>query len=163
VSNGNITISQTGSISGGHDGIRAQTNGNGNIAVTTGANANITAGSLYGIEAQSNGQGSISVTTASGDVITSASVGIDAYNQATAIPQSGLLTVSSIAVSASGTINSGVSLTGSSSRPAGILAGYRGGTTPPGVTASGPTISGAGTRPSPIMRRQRLTLPTCLA
>ena len=126
--NGNVTVSQTGSISGGYDGIRAQTNGNGTVTVTTGASANITGGSRYGIEALANGQGSISVITATGDVITSASVGIDAYNQAGLIPQSGGVTTSSISVTASGTIDSGTLLTGSGSRPAGILAGYRGGT-----------------------------------
>ena len=61
--------------------------------------------------------------------ISSGSVGIDAYNQATSVPQTSGVTTSSISVVAYGTINSGSLLTGSSSRPAGILAGYRGGTT----------------------------------
>ena len=97
------------------DGIRAQTNGNGNVTVTTGAGATITAItgiSLYGIEAFSNGQGNISVTTASGDFIFSGSVGINAYNQATSIPQVDGLTNSSISVTAYGTINSGTTYTG---------------------------------------------------
>src|SRR6185312_15272395 len=83
----------------------------------------------YGIEAVSNSTGSISVTTGANDVIISGSVGIDAYNQATSIPQQGGLTTSNITVTAAGTIESGFLLTGVSSRPAGILAGYRGGTT----------------------------------
>ncbi|MGH3583939.1 MAG: beta strand repeat-containing protein, partial [Mycobacterium sp.] len=45
-----VTVAQTGNVTGGHDGIRAQTNGNGNIIVTTGPNATITGTSLYGIE-----------------------------------------------------------------------------------------------------------------
>src|SRR5262249_21633635 len=93
-----------------------------NIIITTGSGANITGETLYGIEAVANGRGSISVTTAS--VINSASVGINAYNQATVLPQNANSTIS---VTANGTINSGTVLTGAGARPAGILAGYRGG------------------------------------
>ena len=126
-----VTVGQTGNVTGGYDGIRAVTNGSGNVIVTTGANATITGRLHYGIEATSNGTGSINVTmaAAAGDVVTSGSVGINAYNQATAIPQILGLTSSTISVTAYGTINSGVLLTGSGGRPAGILAGYRGGTT----------------------------------
>ena len=126
-----VTVGQTGNVTGGYDGIRAITNGSGNVIVTTGANATITGRLHYGIEATSNGTGSINVTmaAAAGDVVTSGSVGINAYNQATAIPQILGLTSSTISVTAYGTINSGVLLTGSGGRPAGILAGYRGGTT----------------------------------
>ena len=126
-----VAVSTTGNVTGGYDGIRAVTNGSGNVIVTTGANATIAGRLRYGIEATSNGTGSINVTMAAvvGDVITSGSVGINAYNQATALPQISGVTSSSIAVTAYGTINSGDLLTGSSSRPAGILAGYRGGTT----------------------------------
>src|SRR6266446_1466310 len=95
----------------------------------TAPSAAITAAQLYGIEASSNGTGNIAVTTATNDVITSGSAGINAYNQATSIPQVGGLTNSSISVTANGTINSGPGLTLGSSRPAGILAGYKGGTT----------------------------------
>ena len=66
------------------------------------------------------------MANAAGDVINSASVGINVYNQATAIPQISGVTSSTIAVTAYGTINSGTLLTGTSARPAGILAGYRG-------------------------------------
>ena len=85
----NVTVSQTGNITGGYDGIHAVTNGSGNVLVTTGANATIAGRLSYGIEAVSNGIGSINVTmaAAAGDVITSGSVGINAYNQATAIAQ----------------------------------------------------------------------------
>ncbi|QDW47974.1 hypothetical protein FFI89_032165 [Bradyrhizobium sp. KBS0727] len=124
-----VTVTQSGNVIGGRDGIRAQTNGNGNVTVTTGAGATITGTSLYGIEAASNGQGSISVTTAAGGTVNSGSAGINVYNQATSIPQVGGVTVSSIAVTANGTINSGMTYTGGGGRPAGILAGYKGGTT----------------------------------
>ena len=124
-----ITVNQTGNISGGYDGVHALTDGNGNVTVLTAPNATISATRFYGIEATSNGQGSVVVTTAANDVIASGSAGINAYNQAPSIPQVGGITTSSISVTAVGTINSGSGLTGSSSRPAGILAGYKGGTT----------------------------------
>ena len=124
--NADVTVTQTGNVTGGHDGIRAQTNGNGNVTVTTGANATITGITLYGIEAYSNGQGNITVTTVSGDFINSGSVGINAYNQATSIAQAAN---SFISVTANGIINSGATYTGGGGRPAGILAGYKGGTT----------------------------------
>ena len=136
--NDDVTVTQTGNVSGGRGGIRAQTNGNGNVTVTTGTGATITGTSLYGIEAFSNGQGNITVTTASGDTIISGSVGINVYNQATSIPQVGGLTVSTISVTAYGEIDSGTTYTGQGSRPAGILAGYKGGTTnTPNATAFG--------------------------
>ncbi|WP_079566273.1 Ig-like domain-containing protein [Bradyrhizobium erythrophlei] len=124
-----VTVEQTGNISGGYDGIHALTDGNGNVTVITGPNALISGGRFYGIEATSNGTGSISVTTTTNDIVTSGSAGINAYNQATSIPQVGGITTSSITVTAVGTINSGSDLTGSSSRPAGILAGYKGAAT----------------------------------
>ncbi len=137
--NGNdVTVSQSGTISGQHDGIRALTNGNGNVSVIIVANATITANQLYGIEATSSGTGSIIVTTAANDVITSGSAGINAYNQATLIPQGA---TSLILVTTFGTINSGTALTGGSNRPAGILAGYKGGTTnTPNASVSGNVV-----------------------
>jgi hypothetical protein len=133
-----VTVTQSGSVIGGRDGIRAQTNGNGNVTVTTGVGATITGTSLYGIEAFSNGQGNIAVTTASGGTINSGSAGINVYNQATSIPQVTGVTVSLIAVTTNGIINSGTTYTGGGSRPAGILAGYKGGTT----NTSNPTAFG---------------------
>jgi hypothetical protein len=126
---GNVVVSQTGNIIGGTDGIRAFTDGNGNVTVTTAAAKTIYGATRYGIEAASFGTGSVSVTTALNDLITSASVGLNVYNQATAVAQAGGATVSTITVTANGTINSGALPTGSGSRPAGILAGYAGGTT----------------------------------
>ncbi|MBR0712180.1 Ig-like domain-containing protein [Bradyrhizobium liaoningense] len=132
--NGDITVSQSGNITGGHDGIRVQTNGNGNISITTAPNpleatAQIIGSTLYGIEAQSKGTGSIQINAGAGTVITSAGVGINAYNEAVSLPKVGGVIASSISVNASGVINSGTVLTGQGSRPAGILAGYKGGTT----------------------------------
>src|SRR5579871_2217634 len=122
----NIIVDQTGSISGGDSGIRAFTDGNGNITITTASGVSITGSQLFGISAGSFGTGSISVTTASGDIITSGSAGISAFNDATSIPQVGGLTTSSITVTAAGTINSGTTLTSSYFPPAGIVVGYNG-------------------------------------
>jgi len=97
------------------------------VTITSGG-ANITGINRNAIEAFSNSTGSISITTAASDVLTSGSAGINAYNQATSIPQVGGITTSSITVAARGTINSGTALTGIGARPAGILAGYKGGT-----------------------------------
>nr|WP_246583580.1 Ig-like domain-containing protein [Bradyrhizobium iriomotense] len=132
--NNDITVSQSGNVTGGHDGIRVQTNGNGNISVTTAPNpleatAQIIGLTLYGIEAQSKGTGNIQITTGTGTVVTSGGVGINAYNEAVSLPKVGGVIASSISVNASGVINSGTVLTGQGSRPAGILAGYKGGTT----------------------------------
>jgi hypothetical protein len=123
-----VTVSHSGAIFGGIDGIRALTNGNGNVTVSTGP-ATVYGTTRNAIEATSNGRGNIVVTTAVGGILFSGSSGISANNQATSIPQVGGITASSISVTANGTINSGTTLTGSGSRPAGVLAGYKGGTT----------------------------------
>jgi hypothetical protein len=123
----NINLAPTGNISGSEDGVEAFTVGQGNIVINS-SGANISAARRYGIEATSNSAGNISVTTSATDQISSGSVGINAYNQASILPQLGGVTASSITVSAHGSINSGAILTGSGARPAGILAGYRGGT-----------------------------------
>jgi hypothetical protein len=125
---GSVVVSQTGNIIGGADGIHAFTDGNGNVAVATGSGKTISGAGAYGIEAASFGTGSISVTMTTNGLVTSGSAGIFAYNQAPSIPQVGGVTTSSISVTAVGTINSGPTLTGQSSHPAGILAGYKGGT-----------------------------------
>ena len=127
VSSSNVTVNPTGNILGAYDGIKALTFGTGNVNITSGG-ANITGINRNAIEAFSNSTGSISITTAASDVLTSGSAGINAYNQATSIPQVGGITTSSITVAARGTINSGTALTGIGARPAGILAGYKGGT-----------------------------------
>ncbi|WP_453951577.1 Ig-like domain-containing protein [Bradyrhizobium sp. USDA 377] len=132
--NSDITVSQSGNVIGGHDGIRVQTNGNGNISVTTAPNpieatAQIIGLTLYGIEAQSKGTGNIQINAGAGTVITSGGVGINAYNEAISLAKVGGSIASSITVNASGAIISGTALTGQGSRPAGILAGYKGGET----------------------------------
>jgi hypothetical protein len=127
--NSNITVDQTGNISGGYDGIRAITYGNGNVTVVTGPNAHISGSQLYGIIALSYGTGSLSVTTTTNDIVTSGSAGIVAQSDATSIPQVGGVTTSLISVTAAGTINSGSALTSSNFPPAGIIAGYNGTTT----------------------------------
>ena len=117
-----VIVSQTGSVSGGHDGIDAVTCGNGNVSVTTAANATVAAAALFGIEAQSFGPGDVLVTTAMGDQINSPSTGIHAENYATAIsPSAG----SAVTVNAYGSINFG-SVVPSGGHPRGILAWYAG-------------------------------------
>ena len=112
------------------DGIRAFNFGAGNVTVTDGANTTIQttgANGQYGIEGYSAGAGNISVTTSAGDTVESAGSGINADNQATAIAQSAN---SNITVETNGIIDSGTTVnTDGGSRPAGILAGYEGGTT----------------------------------
>ena len=126
----NVTVNQTGNVTGGLSGINALTDGTGDVSVTTGSNATVTGTALYGIDAESYGTGSISVTTAAGDTVNSASTSILAVNGATAIPQSAGSTVT---ISAYGTINTGTTLQTSGSRPAGILAAYRGAATGTGT------------------------------
>jgi hypothetical protein len=122
--NGDVTVAQTGNVSSGRDGILAQTNGNGNVTVTTGAGATITGTSLYGIEASSNGQGNITVTTASGDFVFSGSVGISVYNgrhRSRKLP--------SARFRSRPTADRLRHNIHRPRRPPGILAGYKGGTT----------------------------------
>jgi hypothetical protein len=123
--NNDITIAASGNVSGTNYGIGALTDGSGNVFVS--ANSNVTiVGRPRGIWAGSNGTGNVSVTTSSGDNVTSQGAGISAFNQATSIP---LADASTINVTANGTINSGFQLNPDGSQPAGILAGYKGGTT----------------------------------
>ena len=123
-----VTVGQTGNVSGGSDGIKATTNGNGNVTVATGPNALINGTAQYGIIALSYGTGSLSVSTNSNDTITSGSAGIVAQSDATSIPQVGGVTTNSISITAAGTINSGSALTATANVPAGIIAGYAGAT-----------------------------------
>ncbi len=120
-----VAIAASGNVSGTSNGIYALTDGSGSVTVATGVNVSII-GQAPAIEAGSNGVGNVSVTTVTGDVIASDGDGIDAFNQATSIL---LADASTIVVTAYGTINSGPILNQSGSQPAGILAGYKGGTT----------------------------------
>jgi hypothetical protein len=121
---GNITVTQLGGASGDLYGIEALTEGNGNISVE--ASGTIVGTTGYGILAVGYGAGNISVVTDGGS-ITSGSAGIIAVNEASAVPSAN----HSIVVTAHGIINSGAALTGTSDQPAGILAGYLGGSTDP--------------------------------
>jgi FecR-like protein/Big-like domain-containing protein len=124
-----INVRQTGSvISGGLDGIRAVTQGNGNITVATGPNATISGAQEYGIIALSFGTGNLSVSTALNDTIKSFTAGIVAQNDAASIPQVGGLTASTITVTTAPgtTINSGSAPTATGNPPAGIIAGFNG-------------------------------------
>ena len=84
----------------------------------------------YGILAFSTNAGSISIITTAGGTIDShlGGAGINAVNEATSIAAS---VNSSVVVTNAATIHSGSGLTGFSNRPAGIIAGYIGGTTNP--------------------------------
>jgi hypothetical protein len=119
----NVTVAPTANVTGATDAIYATTFGGGSVLVTAGPNVSITGG-FRGIAAVSNGTGSVSVMLATSDVITSNSTGIDAYSQATSISANA---ASTITVTAYGTIDSGAVLNRSSTEPAGVLAGYRGG------------------------------------
>ena len=125
---GDITITPAGSVTGAGTGIDATQNGNGNVTISVGPSVAITGSGLYGVGAFSFGSGDLSVSTATGDTVDSetGSAGIVAVNKATTIGQ---LADGSITVTASGTIDPGANETAGGSRPAGILAGYEGGTT----------------------------------
>jgi large repetitive protein len=103
--------------------------GAGNIAINIYAGANsssptiVNSTSSYGVFAYSTDLGNISIIAGTNVTINSGSVGIDAVNEAAAIPQS---SQSSIVVTSSATINSGTAVTGTGSPPAGITAGYLG-------------------------------------
>jgi large repetitive protein len=131
--NGNVTINDATAttVAGVVAGISAaaKSGGTGNVAVNvySGATINATAGSGLGIAVSSIDAGNISVITSNGDTINSASEGIQAVNEAATIAASA---DSSITVTALGTINSGTALSGGNS-PAGIVAGYLGGTATP--------------------------------
>ena len=132
--NGNVTVDDGGgtTVSGAQYGIAgyAESGGTGNVSINVGSNASITGTSTNGILAFSTDAGNISVITNTNDVITSGSTGINAVNEAAAIAAA---VGSSITVTAYGTINSGTALTGTSSPPGGIVAGYLGGSTIPTV------------------------------
>ena len=130
-----VTVSQTGNISGAFDGVQALTDGDGNVTVTTGASATITGTAYYGILALSYGSGSVSVSTTTDDTVDSGSAGIVAENWATPSEPS---TLGSITVTAYGAINSETQLTLLDNAPAGILAGYiPGGAASPNTNVNG--------------------------
>jgi hypothetical protein len=137
--NGNVSVNDEAgtSVSGNLYGIEANagttagngdTSGSGDVSILLGQNAQVSSATSYGILAQNTNpvEGNISVVMSAGDTITSAGAGVNAVDKA------GSLSNGSIFVSSAGTIDSGVTLTGSNSPPAGVLAGYFGnGTTTP--------------------------------
>ncbi|MGH6708545.1 MAG: hypothetical protein ACREEK_06195 [Bradyrhizobium sp.] len=132
---GNVTVENFATINAdGGDGIRAYNYGPGDVTIHNNA-ATIVARDVYGINGSSFSSGDVAVSTTAGSSITSGSHGIQAINQATAIAAAAGSTVS---VTASGTINSGVHLTGGGAQPAGIAAGYFGSN-----GASNPNINGS--------------------
>jgi len=126
--NGDVTVNDSAgtAITSAQYGIAAyaESGGTGNIAVNVYSGANINTTSNIGILAFSTDIGNITVITSSGDTINSGGIGIDAVNEAAAVPASA---GSSIVVTAAGTINSGSVVTGTGKLPAGIIAGYLGG------------------------------------
>lgn len=132
--NGDVTVNDASgtTVSGATYGIAAyaESKGTGDVAINISANATINSTSNYDVFGYNNGVGNISIVTNAGDVINSGSVGIDAAQDATAIPVSAN---SSIVVTANGSINSGTNPTGTGSPPGGIIAGYLAGDTIPSV------------------------------
>ncbi len=119
---GSTTIADKGNVSGGAIGIGASTTGSGPLNIVVGSGVTITGTSLYGILAGSL-SGVVDINTSPGDTINSGSLGINAFNQASSIPQTNN---SAISISAYGTINSGSNPTSGGTEPGGIAAGYRG-------------------------------------
>ncbi|SDN97545.1 VCBS domain-containing protein [Afipia sp. GAS231] len=116
---GKVTVTQLGGVSGGQNGIKAATQGSGDIAIES-AGA-VTAGVQFGIRAEDYGTGSISAVTDPGSVINSGGTGISLVNFDAAI---GSAFHSTIALTANGSINSGTTSNLNGSSPAGINAGY---------------------------------------
>lgn len=141
---GNVLVEDSGAIvAAAGDGIDAYNYGVGNVEVDLGFGASISAlvaststgrKTPYGIGAFNYGPGDVTITIASGDVINAGGVGIDVSNQAASIA---LAAASVITISAAGSINSGAILNSSGSQPAGIQAGYLGGTGGTGVPNTG--------------------------
>ena len=119
--NGDITVNDSGAVSGAQSGIsaNAQGGGAGDIAINIAAGTSLTGTSNFGIIATSIDTGNISIITSAGDSVTSGSAGIDAVNEAATVGASSFITVT-----AYGTIDLGTTLTGSGAAPAGIVAAY---------------------------------------
>jgi hypothetical protein len=131
---GNVLVTAGSVTANAGSGIRAANDGIGNVAVNLVPNAIISAlnsssaasnNAPYGVNAIDLGAGDVAVTTSNGDIINSGSDGINANNQATAIAAAADALVT---VNAAGSINSGNVQNNSGSAPAGIRAGFLGGT-----------------------------------
>ena len=129
------TLQLDGTVTGGAaSGVDATFTGTADMTISVGPDVTITSAALYGIGAVSAGSGVLSVSMATGDMVDTVdsggegSAGIVVVDQATAIAASA---DSSITVTANGTIKSGtaeITTGGGDGEPAGILAGYEGGT-----------------------------------
>ena len=144
--NGSVTVIDEANTSvwGAQFGVTAFSNvvgaGNsGNVTINIGANATVTAGSLYGISAiqgNSTNAGNITITTSTGDIITSGGSGISSNNSATsaASSQISITTLGGTTVGTQSFIHSGFDMATSGNQPGGIWAGYNGGG--PGVNSN---------------------------
>ena len=123
--NGDVTVNDEAStvVSGTEYGLAAEqlSGGTGNVAVNVDVSAAVTGTSVYGILALNDGSGNTAVTMSASDVVNSGASGIVAINQATYIAPAALSTVE---VTAHGTINSGATANNNGSAPAAINAGY---------------------------------------
>ena len=142
--NGDVTVNDTGgSINAGAIGIAAyaESTGTGNVAINVASQATIgttgvTAGTgaILGLSTNTGVSGgtpvanSANVSIISAGTINSTGSGIVAVDKSSTVSP---VADSSILVTNSGAITSGTVLTGSNNQPAGILAGYLGGTAPP--------------------------------
>ena len=78
--------------------------------------------------------GVIDINTSPADIITSGSIGINAQDQGSSVPQSD---DSAITIVTNGTINSGNTQVNPTSEPAGIKVGYSGGSSAPNAAVFG--------------------------
>jgi hypothetical protein len=138
--NGSTIIVDYGNVTGATNGINATTSGTGpiNIVVSGGATITGTGGGTttnpgFAISAVSLG-GEVIVNTSPGNTLSSGSSGINAQDQGTSIAKT---SNSSISISAYGTINSGATPPSTGNEPAGIKAGYNGGTGAPTTAVFG--------------------------
>ena len=121
--NGSVSIDALSNITGGFRGINASAAGSGAVNVNVERSVSVAGVAGAGIFALSTGTGAVAVSTAAGDIINSGSSGIVTQNQGSAVPAQ-----TTVKVTANGTINSGVTPTGTGNLPAGIQAGFNGGT-----------------------------------
>ena len=146
---GNVIVTANADITAmAGDGIRAFNFGTGNVTINDAGGTIETLGDAIsgqtsptigfgnGLYAFDDGGGNIVVSMASGAVIDSAASGVFASNVATTV-----LSTSSIAVTADGTINSGTIVAPDESRPAGILAGYNSNDEPETNVAGGVDVA----------------------
>ena len=126
---GSIFIVDYGNVSGGKNGISANTTGGGQIDIAVGPGATMTGtgdGTTttpgFAISAFSTG-GNIVVDTSPGDIFNSGSTGLNVQDQATSLAQT---SNSSISISAYGTIKSGATPPSTGNEPGGIKTGYDG-------------------------------------